>query len=82
LRERGLRLLGSDPAASLAHDRADWTGGVALFLGSEGAGLPEELLRTMDQTIGIPLRHGVESLSVGAAAAVLLFAAAGQRAAS
>lgn len=79
LRERGLRLLGSAPRAPLSHDQADWTGGVALFLGSEGAGLPPEILEAVDQTVGVPLRPGVESLSVGAAAAVLLFAAARQR---
>jgi TrmH family RNA methyltransferase len=52
---------------------------VALFLGGEGSGLPREILEAVDLTVGIPLRPGVESLSVGAAAAVLLFAAAHQR---
>ena len=48
----------------------------ALWFGSEGAGLPAQVERSIDEWIHIPMRAGVESLSVAAAAAVLLFDAA------
>jgi RNA methyltransferase, TrmH family len=44
----------------------------ALALGSERAGLPEELVARCDRAWTIPLRGGVESLNVAAAAAIAL----------
>jgi len=60
-------------------DPARLAGPVALLLGSEGAGLPPDLLRRAAARLAIPLAAPVESLNVGAAAAVLLFEAARQR---
>jgi TrmH family RNA methyltransferase len=52
---------------------------VALLVGNEGAGLPEEIERSADARIRIPLASGVESLNAAAAAAVLFYEAARQR---
>jgi TrmH family RNA methyltransferase len=72
--------LAADPAAvDLYYDAVDLTGAIALFFGGEGAGLPPQLLDRIDRSVVIPMTSGVESLSVGAAAAVLLFEAARQR---
>jgi TrmH family RNA methyltransferase len=49
------------------------TGPVALLFGSEGAGLSEPLATAADAVISIPLARGIDSLNVGAAAAVILF---------
>lgn len=76
---RGFRRIGTAAAAPIAYDRQALTGRVALFFGREGIGLSPELLAQLDATVSIPMRHGVESLSVGAAAAVILFEAARQR---
>lgn len=43
------------------------------MFGAEGQGLAPQLLEQADQRLIIPLAHGVESLNVGAAAAVCLF---------
>jgi RNA methyltransferase, TrmH family len=51
----------------------------ALILGSEGAGLPEDLLRQADHRLTIPMREPVESLNVGIAAALVLYEAYRQR---
>jgi tRNA G18 (ribose-2'-O)-methylase SpoU len=53
---------------------------VALLVGNEGAGLPEEVERSADARICIPMASGVESLNAAAAAAVLFYEAARQRA--
>lgn len=79
LRDRGYRSLGSAPSAAERYDKANWSGPLALVLGREGSGLSPETLEAVDGTVGIPMRAGVDSLSVGAAAAVLLFAAARRR---
>ena len=58
----------------------DWCEPVALLVGNEGAGLPEEVERSADARIRIPMSSGIESLNAAAAAAVLFYEAARQRA--
>jgi len=57
----------------------DWREPVALLVGNEGAGLPEEVERSADARVGIPIARAVESLNAAAAAAVLFYEAARQR---
>jgi TrmH family RNA methyltransferase len=52
---------------------------LALFIGSEGAGLPEEVLHAADAMLAIPMSSEVESLNAGVAASVLLYEIANQR---
>lgn len=66
-------------AALLAPWDVDWCQPVALLVGNEGAGLPEEIERSADARIRIPMASGVESLNAAAAAAVLFYEAARQR---
>jgi len=63
----------------LAPWQVDWCQPVALLIGNEGAGLPEEVERGADARIRIPMAGGVESLNAAAAAAVLFYEAARQR---
>jgi TrmH family RNA methyltransferase len=82
LRRRNIRTLAADNSALLPYHEADLARPTALFFGSESDGLPARLLSALDEAVVIPMRNGVESLSVGAAAAVLLFEAARQRGSS
>ena len=43
---------------------------LALLLGTEGDGLPEESIAACDYTVRIPMSHGVDSLNVAAASSV------------
>lgn len=45
----------------------------ALIFGSEGYGLPNEMIASCDFTVNIPMKAGVDSLNVGAAAAIILW---------
>ena len=63
----------------LAPWEVDWCEPVALLVGNEGAGLPEEVERSADARIRIPMASGIESLNAAAAAAVLFYEAARQR---
>jgi len=63
----------------LAPWEVDWCQPVALLVGNEGAGIPEELERTADARIRIPMASGIESLNAAAAAAVVFYEAARQR---
>jgi TrmH family RNA methyltransferase len=65
--------------APLAPWEVDWCQPVALLVGNEGAGLPEEVERSADARIRIPMASGIESLNAAAAAAVVFYEAAHQR---
>ncbi len=77
VRERGFRLLALTPDAkaedidAVAPHRMER---VALMLGAEGEGLSTRALVAADQWVRIPMAHGVDSLNVGAAAAVAFYA--------
>jgi TrmH family RNA methyltransferase len=57
----------------------EWCEPVALLVGNEGAGLPEDVVHAADGRIHIPMATKVESLNAGAAAAVVLYEAYRQR---
>jgi len=79
LRRAQLAIAASDPEGTTPLDRADLVRRVAILVGSEGRGLPAPLLKAADQRIRIPMRPGVSSLNVHAAAAILLAEAGRQR---
>jgi len=47
--------------------------GVAVFVGGEAFGLPDAVAAALDQRVSIPMPAGVDSFSVNAAAAILLY---------
>ena len=63
----------------LAPWEVDWCEPIALLVGNEGAGLPEEIERSADARIRITMATGIDSLNAAAAAAVLFYEAARQR---
>lgn len=75
----GMWCYGADADAPLAFDQVDYAGSVVLALGSEGRGLRPRVAGACDALVSIPLRGRIESLSVSAAAAVLVYAAAARR---
>lgn len=48
-------------------------GGTAVFMGNEYWGLPDELVTQLDQRVTIPMSAGIDSFSVNAAAAIVLY---------
>lgn len=79
LKSRGLRLVATSSHKGTALDEAKLAGAVALFIGSEGAGLSRVVLTKMDEVVAIPHSPRVESLNAGVAASILLYEAARQR---
>ena len=79
LRKREVRLIATDSHKGTALNEARLTGPLAVFIGSEGAGVPRELIAQMDETIAIPHSPTVESLNAGVAASIVLYEAARQR---
>lgn len=79
LKARGLRLAGTSSHKGKALAEADLTGGIAIFVGSEGSGLPKDIAAQIDEWVKIPHSDKVESLNAGVAASVILYEASRQR---
>jgi len=79
MRELGLRLIATSSHKGTPLDQATLTGPLAIFIGSEGAGLPPDLLAEMTETVAIPHSSTVESLNAGVAASIVLYEASRQR---
>ena len=79
LRKRGLHQLAAVTSEGPAPVESDLTQPCALWIGSEGSGLPEEVRGAADGPVRIPLRPTVDSLNAASAATVLLYEAARQR---
>jgi TrmH family RNA methyltransferase len=71
--ENGVEVLAASGQAGLAHWDASYSLPLAVLLGSEGEGLPADLLASASRQIKIPMTGTAESLNVAAAAAVLLY---------
>jgi TrmH family RNA methyltransferase len=79
LRDGGIRTVSAVPRGGEDPDAIDWRGRVALIVGGEGAGVPDEVIRQCDRLASIPMAARVESLNVAAAGAILVYAARRQR---
>ena len=79
LRRRGVRQHAATLRNGQAPQSTDFTVPCAIWIGSEGAGLPPEIEDAADARIRIPLCEPVESLNAAVACAVLLYEAARQR---
>ena len=75
----GVRVVATSSHKGTPLDRVQLTEAVAIFIGSEGAGVPKDILGKVDETIAIPHSPRVESLNAGIAASILLYEAARQR---
>jgi RNA methyltransferase, TrmH family len=73
IKERGLRLVATASHKGTPLDQAKLSGPLAIFIGSEGAGLSRDLIKAMDEVVAIPQASQVESLNVGVATSIVLY---------
>jgi tRNA G18 (ribose-2'-O)-methylase SpoU len=80
LRARGIRCIAAHPHTDeKALSQADFSGDCCVVFGSEGHGISPEVLAACDECVAVPMANEVDSLNVGAAAAVFLYEANRQR---
>lgn len=81
LRARGIRCIAAHPHTDKRFlSQADFRGDCCIVFGSEGDGISKSVLEACDEAVAIPMPPKVDSLNVGAAAAVFLYEVSRQRA--
>ena len=80
LRGRGIRCIAAHPRPDNRFlSQADFSDDCCIVFGSEGDGISPAVLEACDEAVAIPMPPEVDSLNVGAAAAVFLYEVARQR---
>ena len=79
LRAHDVRLVVTTPETDVLHTEVDYTGRVAIAVGSEKHGADAALLEAADARVRIPMQGKANSLNVSVAAAVVLYEAVRQR---
>ena len=74
-----MRCIAAHPRGKKHLSQADFTRDCCIVFGSEGPGISEIVLESCDETVSIPMPEKIDSLNVGAAAAVFLYEANRQR---
>jgi TrmH family RNA methyltransferase len=78
LRQKGVRLVASDPHGGVPLAGADLSPPVAIAFGSEAAGMSPVIESAAGVRVNIPIRARAESLNVSASAAIVIYEAARQ----
>lgn len=79
LRSQSVRLIATSSHKGIPLDQARLTEPSAIFVGSEGSGLPRNLMAQVDELVAIPHAPQVESLNAGVAGSIVLYEGARQR---
>jgi tRNA G18 (ribose-2'-O)-methylase SpoU len=74
-----MRLIATASHKGTPLDQTKLSGPLAIFIGSEGAGLSRDLVKEMDEVVAIPQAKEVESLNVGVATSIVLYEVMRQR---
>jgi 23S rRNA (guanosine2251-2'-O)-methyltransferase len=82
MKKQGVWIVGSTVQGGRVPSEVDLTGPVCVVLGGEGSGIRPLVAKACDFLVSIPMRGRIESLSVGAAAAILCYEVGRQRGSS
>ncbi len=79
LKQNGFKVIAATEKCDKPIYDVDMTGPIAIIMGSEQKGISPSLLSFVDEKAMIPMKGGISSLNVSAAASVVLFEAVRQR---
>jgi TrmH family RNA methyltransferase len=79
LQDQGIKIVAASPDASTRYDQADFSGPVAITVGTEKHGLSNLWLDQADVAVYIPMAGRVNSLNVSTATAILIYEIVRQR---
>jgi len=73
LKNSGVKVVAATERAAEAYTKADFTGPIAIVMGSEDTGVSNENLRICDELVKIPQFGTIGSLNVSVAAGILIY---------
>lgn len=79
IKDAGFRIISVTEKGKSLHFEADYSGPVALVVGSEENGISKDILRLSNERVKIPLLGNLDSLNVSVATGVVLYEAVRQR---
>lgn len=79
LKEAGIWITGADISGDRSLYNADFSGAVAIVIGSEGNGMGRLVREKCDFLVKIPMKERLESLNASVAAALMIYEAARSR---
>ncbi|MEI8355166.1 MAG: RNA methyltransferase, partial [Deltaproteobacteria bacterium] len=79
LKKQGFWIFGATDTAKASVYEQDFTGNVAVVIGSEGEGIRNLVRKKCDVVFSIPMQGGVSSLNASVAGGVILFEMVRQR---
>lgn len=79
LKQSGCRIIGTSDKNSVGYTHCDYTGPVALILGSEGNGMSRDVMQLCDTLVAIPEFGNINSLNVSVAGGIMMYEVVRQR---
>ena len=75
LKEAGLWIIGTDMDTQTEYDKQDYTGDIAIVIGSEGFGMSKIVKDNCDFLIKIPMKGKITSLNASVSAGIVIYEA-------
>lgn len=79
LKENGLWIIGTDVETDVTYDKQDYTGDIAIVIGSEGFGMSKIVKDNCDFLVKIPMRGKITSLNASVSTGIVIYEAIKQR---
>ncbi len=79
LRDSGFKIVGTSDKSQMPYTTADYTGPVAIVLGSEDKGISPEIMKLCDTQVLIPEFGHINSLNVSVAGGIMIYEVVRQR---
>lgn len=79
LKGQGLWICGTDMGKAMDYDKQDYTGPIAIVIGSEGFGMSRLVKENCDFLVKIPMRGKITSLNASVSAGIVIYEAVKQR---
>ena len=79
LRDSGFRIVGTSDKSAVPYTQGDFTGPVAIILGSEDKGISTEIMKMCDTQVMIPEFGHINSLNVSVAGGIMIYEVVRQR---
>jgi len=79
LKDSGIRIVAATEKGDKTYTSANFTGPLAIVMGSEDTGISPNILKLTDEQLKIPILGKIESLNVSVSAALMIYEAVRQR---